>query len=174
MIYDDDHFHPDNADAKDDYDEELKSYLIQTESVATDDLDPNRRKQRKLMEDYKLSDKGFRYLYRMSNGKKKKIGVYVSSYKPGFTIRDAVTGVYQNGNIVGSLDEDFYFKVKFATGELGTDPVNLFFESPAQFIKHTGMSVSDDTIKRWQSKYFNSIRELNAKPVDTMQYIIVK
>ena len=62
--------------------------------------------------------------------KRTKVNVYTSG-SMGSNIRNAETGEYYN-DIVGSLDEDLYFKVAIATGELKAKNGSntLFYTSP--------------------------------------------
>lgn len=110
-------------------------------------------KSKKLIQDYKNLDKGYRSIIRHIDRKKVRIDLYVTSYVPGTTIRDAVTGLKYGGFRVGTLGEDYFFKVKMATGELGRDAGHLYFETPSQCEKYLRIHISEKTKKKWNAKY---------------------
>ena len=159
MHYEGDQFHPnENEDnfVEDPYIKNIDAmlddditYVTQTSTVATN----FRGKNNKFSNDYKTLDKGYRSLIRIVNGKKVKIQMYVTSYNPGTMIRDAVSGVRTTGFRVGSSNEDYFFKVKLATGELGRDAGHLYFETPSQCEKYLRLKLSDAVKQKWKSKY---------------------
>ena len=78
----------------------------------------------------------------------------VSYYKThpqcGSRIINAITGNELQG-LVGSLDEDLYFKVKMAAyGE--TNNGNLFYLSPTEYENHQYCELSQTTIDKWNAK----------------------
>ena len=191
MIYPEDNFYPINETDEDvdvntrdyrnynDDDSDAASYNTYagySASVNTNQLDSNRKKQKKMLDDYKASDKGYRKLTRYHNGKKVRVELYTTSYTPGSTIRDAVTGSYLNGAVVGSVNEDFFFKVKMVNGELGKDPGHLYFESPSQYENSLKQELSQKTKDKWLVKYNEYCRtnELNNSPGDDSSVIVVK
>ena len=110
-------------------------------------------KQKKRLNDYKNLDKGFRKIDRIHNNKKIKIEMYVTSCTPGTKIRDAITGNRFKSLFVGKSDEDYFFKVKLATGELGPDGGHLYYETPSRCEEHLKITVLDSIKKRWTDKY---------------------
>jgi len=58
-----------------------------------------------------------------------------SSGCTGSQIRNAVTGEY-TPYIVGSSDEDMFFRVINSTGEMGQEPQTFFYISPEQYEHH--------------------------------------
>lgn len=110
-------------------------------------------KQKKRMNDYKNLDKGYRKIDRVNNNKKIKIELYVTSCTPGTKIRDAITGNRFKSLFVGKSDEDYFFKVKLATGELGPDGGHLYYETPSRCEEHLKITIPDLTKKRWTDKY---------------------
>jgi hypothetical protein len=83
----------------------------------------------------------------------RKQNVFVEKYGSGgqgSQIRNAVTGQrYQH--IVGSADEDFYFKVADTTSAI---PLTLFYETPEEYEQHQYTRVSDSVKENWRKKAF--------------------
>lgn len=157
MHYQDDQFHPahdDGYDYPDDgsMDNDAHTYVSHATSIDPA-YEKARMKQRDILAAFNNTDKGFRQLTRKQGGKKIKIDVYMTTHTPGSHIRDAVTGTRLHGFLVGSKNEDKFFKVKIATGELGRDSGNLYFETPKQCEKHLRMILSDKTKNAWYEKY---------------------
>jgi hypothetical protein len=70
-----------------------------------------------------------------------------SNMVPGSPIIDAETGRMMGG-IVGSRDEDQYFKVMYAVGDQAPyyhTPVSLFYYSPEHYEQHLFQSLSERT-----------------------------
>jgi hypothetical protein len=84
--------------------------------------------------------------------KKTKINVYTSGFM-GSRIRNAETGEYYK-DIVGSRDEELYFKVAIATGELKAknESNTLFYTSPEHYMSHLNINLSHETINKWYQK----------------------
>lgn len=117
----------------------------------------NKNELNKILEETKKVDKGHNTIniqVQKKDGtiRNKKISVY-SSGEAGTRIRDAETGKYYP-NIVGSKDEDLFYKVVWATGECNSsnDSSTLFFMSPQHFANHTQNEVSNETILYWEAK----------------------
>jgi hypothetical protein len=81
-----------------------------------------------------------------------KIDVYTSG-SMGNHIRDAESGEYYK-DIVGSRDEDLYFKVAMATGELKTknESTTLFYTTPAHCMRHLHIDINPEMITKWEYK----------------------
>lgn len=101
-------------------------------------------------------------LVRRADGKMKmkNINVYTSG-DMGHRIRDAETGDYYH-YIVGSKDEDLFFKVGLSTGECNSlnGSNTLFYLSPKHYMDHLYGSVSDDIIAKWEEKQQARLREI--------------
>lgn len=71
----------------------------------------------------------------------------------GSTIRNAVTGEIRVNFLVGSVDEDLFFKVSDTYGRNGRrEPLMLFYDSPEEYEKHT-FTLLDQRIKdSWYKK----------------------
>ena len=80
----------------------------------------------------------------------KEIRVHPSSSQ-GSTIKNAETGEFSKC-IVGTLDEDLFFKVAIATGQYENGPLTLFYNSPAHYEKHHGITLHEDTKFNWRLK----------------------
>ena len=121
--------------------------------------------EKKILEDANNMDRGYNKILRnikKSDGKIKrsKIDIYTSG-GTGSNIRDAETGQYY-ANIVGSLDEELYFKVILATGECKSKngSSTVFYTSPHQYMSHQLCVVNQEIISNWE--YKRNIR-LNTK-----------
>ncbi len=67
----------------------------------------------------------------------------------GSRIRNAVTGAYYD-SIVGTADEDLFFKVVDSTGHKGRkEPLMLYYDSPEQYERHHYTSVSHNVKQNW-------------------------
>lgn len=105
------------------------------------------------------SDKGH---FQVCRSKKHRgqyaIDIYETSYIPETRIRNAVTGNrYRDEHpklkyLVGSAQEDLFFKVSFSTGERGRNPSILFYDSPEQCEKHHKIVLSQKIKEAWNAK----------------------
>jgi len=113
----------------------------------------NRRKVNDL-----VKDKRRHKIRRMNNeGRFKTIEVYGSGPQD-CTIRNAVSGFRYEGHKVGSLNEDFYFKVKLVTGEVGpgVEAPTLFYDDPEQYENHLFEEISQEIKEKWQKKFMGA------------------
>lgn len=103
-----------------------------------------------------VNDKRRFKVRRMNNeGRSKNIEVFASG-PTDWTIRNAESGFKYEGHKVGSLNEDLYFKVSFATGEAKMDSPTLFYDSPEQFEKHLFETVPQIIKQNWHNKMLNA------------------
>jgi hypothetical protein len=122
----------------------------------------------KMLEQTKQVDKGFnKILIKDENDKQKKITLY-SSGQIGTRIRDAETGDYYS-SLVGSKDEDLYYKVSWATGNCKSlNGSNImFFNSPEHFMNHSKISLNEEVIDAWELKRNARLSE-NRKKIDVI------
>lgn len=129
------------------------SYATVESNIGHGSVSSLKGRSKKLIQDYKNLDKGYRSIIRYIDRKKVRIDLYVTSYVPGTLIRDAVSGLKYGGFRVGTFGEDYFFKVKIATGELGRDAGHLYFETPSQCEKYLRIQLSEKTKKKWNTKY---------------------
>ncbi len=115
------------------------------------------KEQLRLIKEAKSIDKGYNIIYRSCPNKKGQlvrtsIGIYTSGGCDS-NIRDAETGAYYS-HLVGSADEDLYFKVILATGECKSKNGSntLFYLSPRHYMSHLNNEVSEETLQMWQKK----------------------
>lgn len=138
------------------------------------DYDNEHLTQERLAEESKRIDKGYNVIYRpvrRNDGKikNKKIEVYTSS-GIGNHIRDAETGEYYP-NLVGSKDEELFFKVGLSTGECksANGSSTLFYLSPQHYATHFRCSVSEELVESWETRRKVRLEELkNSKKVNTV------
>ena len=113
--------------------------------------------QKKELNNIKSFDSGYGYVYRnKSSGSNKVKNARVDCYTSGdsgMSIRNAETGQYYKFK-VGSKDEDLFFKVSLATGELKTTNGSnvLFYDSPEQYEKHLMDEIEQETKDNWVAK----------------------
>lgn len=149
MQYEDDTFHPSNNEFDDYQNVGLSDEFSESMSFTT--VNSNRKKSKK--DDLKNQDKGYHNIKIPYGRKEIEIEVYSTSTTPGKPIRDAVTGSKMTKHLVGSLDEEFYFKVGLATGQLKTTEGHvLFFDNPEQFERLFRSSVSQEIKQKWTDK----------------------
>ena len=96
--------------------------------------------------------------------KNKKFEFYTSG-DAGSQIRNAENGHYYK-NLVGSNDEDLFFKVIIATGECNSKNGSniLFFNSPDHYTRFFKCNLTDEKIKmEWEEK--KNVRLNQVKPI---------
>lgn len=122
-------------------------------------VDPNYDEQsvQQMFEKTKRQDRGYNVIYRKAyrkDGRKinKKIEIY-TSIGTGNRIRDAETGEYTD-YIIGSKNEDLFFKVILATGECksANGSHTLFFASPQHYANHLHCDVDPKIVTDWEEK----------------------
>jgi len=125
-----------------------------------EDNDVMNNHQKKELNNIKSIDSGYGYIYRrktpLSNKvKNTRIDCYTSG-DSGMSIRNAETGNYYKYK-VGSKEEDLFFKIALATGELKTRNGSnvLFYDSPEQYEKHLIYEIDQETKDRWVEKKKN-------------------
>ncbi len=84
---------------------------------------------------------------------------YESSTKPGATIRDAITGVYNTGFLVGNIShEEQFFKTAYCIGDAlkpgekigdNRNPQSLFFMNPDSFERHFNINMDLSKKEQW-------------------------
>lgn len=121
----------------------------------------------KAVVDIKSIDRGYNKIWRnvLKNGKLRKIGIELyTTGCCGSNIRDAETGEYYE-HIVGSADEDLYFKVILATGECKSKngSSTLYYLSPKHHETHFKVSnsrFSDESIAEWNKRKTERLSKL--------------
>lgn len=121
----------------------------------------------KILDKTKRIDLGYNVIYRKAvkkDGRKydKKIEIYTSG-GVGTRIRDAESGEYLN-HIVGSRDEDLFFKTVLATGECRSTngSYTLFYASPQHYANHLQINLDSQTISAWEKKRDARLLELKS------------
>ena len=116
---------------------------------------------RKALEDMKKIDKGYRkfkcVLNREVNGKFYKttnVELYISG-DIGHLIRDAITGRYTE-HLVGSKEEDLYFKAHVDLAIAGPNQGSAFYSSPDEYEKHQFVTLSPTIKQNWYNKNFHA------------------
>jgi hypothetical protein len=133
--------------------------------------------QHKYFEQSKRVDKGHNEIYRKMEGKNgvmkmKKIDIYTSG--DAYThIRDAETGSYYS-NLVGSADEDLFFKVILSTGECKSKngSSTQFYLSPRHYMAHNNCELDEQIISNWQEKRDYRVKEKSVNKKINLSTII--
>jgi hypothetical protein len=132
-------------------------YKEQYDPTENDQYEVASTDQKGVIENMKKMDKGYNKIWRMlpradDTLKRTKIEFYTSG-DTGHKIRDAETGTYYN-DLVGSANEDLYFKVGLATGECtsANKSSTLFFTSPQRYITRMHATLTPEIIANWEAK----------------------
>ena len=133
----------------------------------------------KLFDKSKRMDKGYNVIYRKVQKKdgrlkNQKVEIYTTS-GVGNHIRDAETGQYLQ-HIVGSKDEDLFFKVVLSTGECkSTNGSNtLFYISPQHYMNHLHSELSPEIVSAWEEKHNARLEESRSVKRNNMGSVFVK
>ena len=109
-----------------------------------------------------------KYVNRFNPILQKKTRVEFFSTNPNSLIKNAVSGTFQgmDGRYfrAGTKDEDLFFSVILATGELGPNAPVLFYDNPEQYERHFFTKVSQQIKDTWTQKKNATI--FNLKSVD--------
>lgn len=92
--------------------------------------------------------------------KQVEIGVYGSGSQ-GSQIRNAETGEYYRF-LVGSSNEDLFFKTMICSGIVSNGPLTLFYDTPEQYERHQNTKLDYTTKKRWQDKKQHRLDGVNS------------
>lgn len=132
----------------------------------------------KILEKASMRDKGYNVIYRKAlqrDGRtySKKIKVYTSS-GTGKCIRDAETGEYFS-NMVGSKDEDLFFKIILSTGECKSSNgySTLFFISPQHYANYLQCEVDPTVVSNWEKRRDARLAELKRLKKSARDYATV-
>jgi len=102
-----------------------------------------------------------------------RVTYYDTNLTPGRRIRNAVSGHYTN-HVVGTNDEYLYFSNLICTGESGSTPHCLFYDTPEQYERHMHTTISDETKDRWRQRYNELLREQQDRLSNRSESVIVK
>ena len=112
------------------------------------------------------SDRGFHIIKRSKNPRGHfALEFYETPNSSDCRIRNAVTGLWYRDDhpkckyLVGSRQEDLFFKVRISTGEpeIGNkenrkNTYLLFYDSPEQYERHQKTTVKQEEKEKWQEK----------------------
>jgi len=122
---------------------------VQTENEES--IDDNRKMRRSERDKIKKSDPGyFKYIIERKD-LKVKVEVYSTNTNVGSLIRCPFTGI-RYSEVVGSEDENLFFKVRMPSISDGKDCVTLYYSSPESFERHHLTILSKDVKKSWLEK----------------------
>jgi len=106
----------------------------------------------------KKSDNGYFKIKQRMNKRDVVTEGYSSSNNPGCYIRNCVTGRYEIDRfgkkiaIVGSKDEELYYKVTLTGNGVGKEPRTLFYQSLSQYERHFKTVVAQNIRDKWNQK----------------------
>lgn len=100
--------------------------------------------------------------------KQVKVEFFPTTTTPNSAIKNAVSGSYQTTSEnrvlrVGTRDEDLFFSVILATGELGQDAPTLFYDNPEQYERHFMTKLSPEIKDAWIEKRDSAIIRLKTQ-----------
>jgi hypothetical protein len=91
------------------------------------------------------------------NGKKKLVSVYSKTHQ-GERLVHASEGRHMDG-IIGTKDEDFFFRVKYCVGDTinspSYEPIDLFYYSPEEAEEHLCIKISEKTKALFRERNLN-------------------
>jgi len=106
------------------------------------------------------ASKNKRHVSRLNpaTNKMSRVEFFPTSMVPNSHVKNAVSGAFQGSDgyyfRVGSKDEDLFFSVILATGELGQmGPPTLFYDSPEQYEKHFFTKLPQNLKTKWAVKH---------------------
>ena len=120
-------------------------------------------RQKNIMDELKLSNPRFHKIYKKIYTKSGKRVIPIEFYSSGAIgnlITHAISGNKQKGHVVGSINEDLFFKVSFCSSKISNEPVTLFYYSPEEYENHQLISLSDDIKDKWREKFTKTSLDL--------------
>ena len=116
-------------------------------------------RQKRIMDDYKLSNPRFHKINKVFYTKSSKKVVPIEFYSSGNignSITHAVSGTRQQGQIIGSSREDLFFKVSLCNNKISNEHITLFYYSPEEYEKHQLVTISDNIKSKWNEKFMKA------------------
>jgi hypothetical protein len=131
-------------------------------------LTSNNKNRNKVLQEVKKTDTKY-YKYNKVVGMKWQDGKYYDkviielfgSGDTGTKIRNAVTGA-KTSYLVGSSNEDLFFKIRDSTGNKGRqESLLLFYDSPEQYENHNFLMLDQNIKEAWLNKNLEARKRLN-------------
>lgn len=130
------------------YEEEFNQYL-ENEIITS----KSKKIAKKVLTDMKTDTNKVVYKQEFQiPGKKPTVIEYYASGDMGTAIRDAITGIKYKKSLVGSLDEDLFFKIRICGLDRVENPT-FYFNSPEDFEKHSRTLLDVSIKNNWYEKY---------------------
>jgi hypothetical protein len=118
--------------------------------------------------DHASKNKKFVWRVNPDTGKRVRIEFFPTSMTPNSHIKNAMTGIHQFSDSrpfrVGTKDEDLFFTIILATGELGQMPPTLFYDNPEQYERHFFTKLSRELKNDWENKRDHAMSVLKNVP----------
>ncbi len=140
----------------------MSNHFIYTTDIENNIYENTFNKNTFSLLDMNRLDPDFVEIKQKKNGKRVKLIGCFCSGQQGSCIRNAVTGIKDYSNKVGSFNEDLYFKVNFALGINSPNPLILFFDNPKEFETHFSTTLTTCVKDNWDEKYNNRYRILSS------------
>jgi hypothetical protein len=132
------------------YVDDFNLYALENDNNITD---KNKKIAKKVLSDMKIDVNKIVYKQEFRiKGKKPTIIEYYASGDMGTVIRDAVTGIKYKKSLVGSGDEDLFFKIRISGLDRIENPV-FYFNSPEDYEKHSRTLLDVSIKNNWYEKY---------------------
>jgi hypothetical protein len=80
----------------------------------------------------------------------------------GSTIRDAESGHYYMGHIVGSKSEDAFFKTSYTLTQ-NREPLMLYYLTPEHYERHLYVTLDTSIKKRWYNRMNSNFKEKDSQ-----------
>lgn len=120
-------------------------------------------RQKNILDEIKLSNPRFHRINKTIYTKSGKRVIPIEFYSSGATgtiITHAISGNKQKGYIVGSINEDLFFKVSFCSNKTSNEHVTLFYYSPEEYESHQLVTLSDSIKDKWREKFIKTSLKL--------------
>lgn len=100
-----------------------------------------------------------------------RVEFFPTSSTPNSIIKNAMTGAFQGNGVryfrAGSNDEDLFFSVILATGELCQEAPTLFYDNPEQYERHFMTKLPDANKSAWRIKNNSAIFRHKLEQIQT-------
>lgn len=97
--------------------------------------------------------------YRKIKDKDRVFEYFSTTPFSGSKIRDPIHGRLYDNHIVGSKDEDLYYKVVYV-GNGAKEPDHLYYDNPEQCESHMDCTINIGNKNEWAEKYQFALRRL--------------
>jgi hypothetical protein len=142
------------------YSYDTQSYYKQEYMEFSDDSNSSIR-QRYSSSEFKKGEKGHHIVKRIGKtGENTFFEFYETAIFPKTTIRNAISGERYKGYLVGTNDENLFFKVMNSSAEMkNKDPFVLFYDNPEQWERHNNQTCPITVKSKWDMKFKSEMKK---------------